>query len=327
MNIDDETIDILLATYNGEKYIKEQLESILNQSYENIRLLISDDCSTDNTVEIIKEYQEKDNRIILFEQDENIGSTLNFEFLLYKVKSQFFMFSDQDDIWYIDKIEREYNLLKQKDVDLVFSDLEVVDEQLNTINKSFNEQMGLSHKINKYINDVNLCYLYNVITGCTILARTSILIFALPLPKNKKYIIHDSWIAISATQNCKIAYLNEATSKYRQHDKNQIGIEKISYKMKSLEDIRKLFIEVKLELFSTYVENIKIFNQKTQIFNKNVLSYYNNIKNVKYINIKNWNIFHKLYKNENFKYYILNFIILNLPILGKLAFKLRKIIK
>ena len=67
------TVDILLATYNGEKYITEQIESILNQTYKDFRLLISDDCSTDNTRQIISEYVKKDKRIIVYTQKENIG--------------------------------------------------------------------------------------------------------------------------------------------------------------------------------------------------------------------------------------------------------------
>ena len=79
-----EKIDILMATYNGEKYLKEQIESILNQSYENINLIISDDCSNDNTKKILQEYEKKDKRIKVYYQKENLGYIKNFEFLLKK---------------------------------------------------------------------------------------------------------------------------------------------------------------------------------------------------------------------------------------------------
>ena len=75
-------VDILLATYNGEKYLKEQLDSILSQTYSEFRLLISDDASTDNTKKILEEYTEKDKRIIVFCQQKNLGVIKNFEFLL-----------------------------------------------------------------------------------------------------------------------------------------------------------------------------------------------------------------------------------------------------
>ena len=78
----DEKIDILLTTYNGEKYLKEQIDSILNQTYQNIQLIISDDCSKDSTREILKEYEQKDKRIKVFYQEKNLGYIKNFEFLL-----------------------------------------------------------------------------------------------------------------------------------------------------------------------------------------------------------------------------------------------------
>ena len=91
-------IDILMATYNGEKYLKEQIDSILEQSYKDFRLLISDDCSTDSTRQILNEYVEKDSRVVVFLQNKNIGVLKNFEYLMQKVESECFMFADQDDI-------------------------------------------------------------------------------------------------------------------------------------------------------------------------------------------------------------------------------------
>ena len=97
-------IDILLATYNGEKFLREQLDSILNQTYKNFNLIISDDGSEDKTLQILKEYQEKDNRVIVYNHKKNLGVISNFEFLLEKVNSKYFMFSDQDDVWNNTKI-------------------------------------------------------------------------------------------------------------------------------------------------------------------------------------------------------------------------------
>ena len=82
-----EKIDILLATYNGEKFVKEQIESILNQTYENFNLIISDDASTDNTLNILEEYEKKDTRIKVFKKERNEGLIDNFEFLLKNVTS------------------------------------------------------------------------------------------------------------------------------------------------------------------------------------------------------------------------------------------------
>ena len=128
----EEQIDVLLATYNGEKYVGEQIESILNQTYKNIRLVISDDCSSDNTVNILKEYEKKDNRIKLYIQSQNLGVVKNIEFLLENVENELYMLSDQDDVWKKEKVEKTIAKLKEENLDLVFGDLEIVDENLNT---------------------------------------------------------------------------------------------------------------------------------------------------------------------------------------------------
>ena len=110
----EEKIDILLATYNGEKYLKEQLDSILNQTYKNIRIIISDDCSKDTTPEILKEYQKKDDRIELHIQKNNLGVVKNIEFLLREVKSPYYMLADQDDYWLPEKAEKSLEKLKEE---------------------------------------------------------------------------------------------------------------------------------------------------------------------------------------------------------------------
>ena len=108
-----EKVDILLATYNGAKYLEDQLNSILSQTYSDFRLLISDDSSTDNTKEILEKYKEKDERITVFYQENNLGVIKNFEFLLKKVENEYYMFSDQDDIWKENKIEKSIQKIKR----------------------------------------------------------------------------------------------------------------------------------------------------------------------------------------------------------------------
>ena len=151
-----EKIDILLATYNGEKYIKEQIDSILNQSYTNFNLIISDDSSTDSTVEILKEYEKKDERIKLIVQKENLGYIKNFEYLLTQVNSKYYMFSDQDDFWVNDKVLKSYNKLVKENLDLVFCDLEIVDENLNKVNESMMKYLKVDKRIQKYNRSVPL---------------------------------------------------------------------------------------------------------------------------------------------------------------------------
>ena len=321
MNAD--TIDILLPTYNGEKYLKEQIDSILNQTYKNIRLIISDDCSKDSTPKILEEYRGKDERIELYLQKENIGVVKGIEFLLKKVKSNYYMLADQDDVWLPMKVEKSIETLKKENADLVFGDLEVVDQDLKTMYPSFGDFMLLNRKINKYINSYKVNYLYNCVTGCTVLSKKEFIEKILPIPTESKYLIHDHWIGLVVALNGKLAYMPEKYIKYRQHGNNQVGTDKISHGFKNLEQVRGLFINVKLGVFGTYVNNKEKFSKELQEQNEKALNYYNDIKDKKNFNFKGWKIFHELYKTETPIYYIENFIIMNMPFFGKILFKIR----
>lgn len=324
MNAD--TIDILLPTYNGEKYLKEQIDSILNQTYKNIRLIISDDCSKDSTPKILEEYKGKDERIELYLQKENIGVVKGIEFLLKKVKSNYYMLADQDDVWLPIKVEKSIETLKKENADLVFGDLEVVDQDLKTMYPSFGDFMLLNRKINKYINSYKVNYLYNCVTGCTVLSKKEFIEKILPIPTESKYLIHDHWIGLVVALNGKLAYMPEKYIKYRQHGNNQIGTDKISHKFKKLDQVRELFINVKLGVFGTYVANNEKFPKELQELNLKALEYFKMLQKKKNFNFKNWHIFYELYKNETFNYCVLNFIIMNLPFIGRGLFNIRYVI-
>lgn len=321
--MNDDTIDILLPTYNGEKYLKEQLDSILNQTYKNIRLIISDDCSKDSTPKILEEYRNKDERIELYLQKENIGVVKEIEFLLKKVKSNYYMLADQDDVWLPIKVEKSIETLKKQNADLVFGDLEVVDQNLKTIYPSFGDFMLLNRKINKYIDSYKVNYLYNCVTGCTVLSKKEFIEKILPIPTESKYLIHDHWIGLVVALNGKLVYMPEKYIKYRQHGNNQVGTDKISHGFKRLEQVRELFINVKLGVFGTYVNNKNRFPTELQEQNEKALDYFNDIKNKKNFNFKGWGIFHELYKTEKPIYYMENFIIMNMPLIGRILFKIR----
>ena len=316
-------IDILLATYNGEKYIAEQIDSILNQTYKNIRLVISDDSSADKTREILKQYEQKDNRIEVYYQEKNLGYVKNFEFLLKKVEDELYMLSDQDDVWLPEKVEKSVEILEKTQADLVFGDLEVVDENLKTIYPSFGDFMLLNKKIKKYINSYKLNYLYNCITGCTVLSKKKFIEKMLPFPTYSKHVIHDHWLGLIVSLNGKLVYIPEKYIKYRQHQKNQVGAGKISHTMDNLSDIRELFINVKLGVFGTYVQRQEDFPEPLKELNKKALDYFEMLKTKNNFNFKGWKVFHNLYKTENFMYYIENFIIMNMPFLGRGLFKIR----
>ncbi len=318
----EEQVDILLATYNGEKYLKEQIDSILNQTYKNIRLVISDDCSKDGTRKILKQY-DKNKRVEIHLQEKNLGYIQNFEYLLKQVKNDLYMLSDQDDVWLPEKVEKSVQTLRENNADMVFGDLEVVDKNLNTIYPSFGDFMLLNRKIKKEINSYKLNYLYNCVTGCTILSKKKFIKAILPIPNKSKYVAHDHWMALIVSLKGKMAYMPEKYIKYRQHGDNQIGTEKISHKFTKLDQVRNLFLEVKLGVFGTYVENNEKFPEDIQKLNTKAYEYFKMLENKKNFNFRGWNVFHELYKSETLIYYLENFCIMNLPAIGRILFKIR----
>jgi len=308
-----EKINILMATFNGRRYVAKQIESILNQTYQDFRLIISDDCSTDSTLKILEEYEAKDSRIDIYYQGENLGITANFEFLIGKVRSEYFMFADQDDIWEPDKIEKSVKKLEEENLDLVYTDLCVVDSRLNEIAPSYWRLKGLDYRIKRYNNFESL-YLNNFVTGCTMLVRSKWINEFMPLPKESKYILHDYWIALIVSQSGNIGYIDEALVKYRQHGNNKIGSKTQSEELKSLDEIRNLFIDVKLDHFKTFVQNEARFKSSSyKELNKKALNYYEDLKGVKKFSLKGILLFLKLYKYEEFHYKMKNMVILHFP--------------
>ncbi len=219
-------LDILMATYNGEKYVHQQIESIINQSYSDWNLYIHDDGSTDKTVEVIKKFN--DNRIHLVEDNIHFGnSSLNF---LHLVKTcatnDYFFFADQDDFWLPNKIEKTLSLIKQIENGdklipvCVGTDLKVVDSELNTINESF-------YNLSKMLLDAdfNSLLIENDFTGCTMCMNKAVISYLekIEKPDFAKIIQHDWIIALICAADGKIAQLAEPTILYRQHQNNVVG--------------------------------------------------------------------------------------------------------
>ena len=322
---DNIQIDILLATYNGEKYLKCQLDSILNQTHKNIRLLINDDCSTDNTRAILKEYEEKDDRIKVKYNEKNLGYVKNFEDLLKRVENKYFALSDQDDFWKEEKIEKSLNKLLEEDADLVFTDLEPVDEKLNTITPSMVRFMQMDKNIKKH-QDYKSVFLRNCVTGCTILSKKELINEYIPIP-TKEPMVHDWWMALIISQIGKITFLDEPTIKYRQHGNNQLGIYGMKNYIQDFDEYREKYIQLKLDQFNLYVENEQFFKNKELItLSKNAIKYLEDIRVKRYFNFKNTKTFFELYNMEFFSMRLKTYLMLNLPIVGRGLFNLRAVI-
>lgn len=216
--MENKKIDILMATYNGEKYLAEQLDSIINQTYHNWNLLIRDDNSTDRTLEIIQDYQKKDNRIKLLKDNKgNLGIVKNFEELLKNSESEFIMFSDQDDIWIENKLDMYLKMIekiKNKGF-MIHSDAILFDKNKSNILKD----TFISKKaINKGLENVFFNYF---VQGATILISKEIKNFILPFPK--EVYLHDRYIHLISELFFERIFVNKALIYYRQHGDNQIG--------------------------------------------------------------------------------------------------------
>jgi len=200
-------ISVCIATYNGEKYIKEQLQSVLSQLSENDEVIISDDCSTDHTLEIIKDME--DYRIKIFEGKRFASPILNFENALFHSKGDYIFLCDQDDVWLPSKVKNTLPYLLE--YDLVVSDCKIVDKDLNVIHFSFQE--GLSSGKGFWKNLIKNTYL-----GCCMAFRKEVLNYALPFPKG--IAMHDIWIGLSVELNGHPFFLKESFLLYRRHGNN-----------------------------------------------------------------------------------------------------------
>ncbi|MGI5850189.1 MAG: glycosyltransferase family 2 protein [Christensenellales bacterium] len=220
-------VAIVMATYNGEKYIEEQVESLQKQTYPHWKLFISDDMSSDRTVNIVKRLCETDKRISLLKTDKNLGVTLNFLNALETVfnlnQFDYFMFSDQDDVWMPDKIELTIKYMKEQeknaDIVLVHTDLRVVDETAQTIIcESYKRFAGLKN-IEENVFERLLAQPF--VFGCTVMINKELVKRLFPIPAN--VYAHDSWASLVAAGLGKVAYLNVPTISYRQHNSNASG--------------------------------------------------------------------------------------------------------
>lgn len=227
-------IAILMATYNGEKYICQQIDSIISQTCTDWELYIHDDGSTDNTIAAVESYVGKyPDKIHLIDGKSTGGAKYNFFYLFGQVEAPYYMTCDQDDVWLEKKIELTYD--KMLDIEdkadipcLVYTELHVVDSELNTIADTMSEYQSLDcHK-----RTINQFILQNSVTGCTMMVNRALRDKMLHITDIDNTIMHDWWAALVAAQFGKTAFIDEPTILYRQHGDNSLGalgINKLSY--------------------------------------------------------------------------------------------------
>ena len=226
-------IAILMATYNAEKYLHEQIDSILSQTCKDWHLFIHDDGSKDNTMAILRAYADKHpQEITLLDYPPQHGAWRNFLSMLNKVESNYYMFSDQDDVWLPEKIETEYKAIKKlEDKEgknkpiVVYSDLIVTDSELNTISPSLWKIAGI---FPQFINSFNDMAANTVISGCTMLFNEEAKRVSCHYTNNVT--MHDAWIACCVLKHGGILrHTDQPTMLYRQHGSNTLGAQDVRH--------------------------------------------------------------------------------------------------
>lgn len=199
-------ISVVMCTYNGEKYLRKQIESVLAQTYKNFEIIIVDDFSSDNTVNIIKEYANQYQLIHFSKNERNLGFNKNFERAIGLGSGDLIAICDQDDIWYNNKLEKLQLKIGSKGV--IFSNSRLIDENGDPLGKLLLE----NPKFEEF--DYRSILINNYVTGHTILAKKMFLLKTFPFPEHGYY---DWWIGFLASYYNELGYLDEVTADYRVH--------------------------------------------------------------------------------------------------------------
>jgi glycosyltransferase involved in cell wall biosynthesis len=226
---DFKNVIVLLATYNGEKFLAQQIESIQAQNVSSWTLLVRDDGSIDGTKKILSKCAAEDPRIHIVEDElGRLGPTKNFGALMRTAESQasdIVFFADQDDVWLPDKMFKQLQSLYELESRhgsgiplLTYSDMEVVDVDLRRIHHSFMLYQRQRHEPR---NPIHVLLTQNYVAGCTVAINRQLLEFASPIPDEIQ--LHDWWLAVCAAACGRISYIDEPLVRYRQHSSNQVG--------------------------------------------------------------------------------------------------------
>lgn len=216
-------IAVLLATYNGERYLQELLQSLLRQSHKDFCCFIHDDGSHDGTIKILEEFcSQFPEYFVLVGGDSTGGAKYNFMYLLKCVEADYYMFCDQDDVWLPDKVELTYDLMIKQNSDIplvVYSDLKIVDANLDLIDSSYYHYTG-KNPIKTSLIDLLKS---NVTVGCTMMINRILRDKSLQIYDIDNIFMHDWWMSLIASAIGKVIFLDQQTILYRQHGNNSIG--------------------------------------------------------------------------------------------------------
>lgn len=287
-------VSIAMCSYNGEIFIKEQLNSILDQTYKNIELIIVDDCSKDETIKIIEEYLKKDNRIKLYKNEINLGFVKNFEKAISLCTGDYIALADQDDIWKKNKLEVFVSEIK--DNMLIYSDAILIDKESKETGKQLIRPEGnlVSGKCNKAF------IYYNCVSGNTLMFKKELVKHILPIPE--KITFHDIWIAFIASTIGEITFTKESYTYYRRYSEQvtrnvQKNYKSITDRLNKKENSYLLHAQNVLNYCTTFKSVDNLDKEIIEILNI-IIEHYSNYKK----GFFNFEIYKclKKYKNELF---------------------------
>ncbi len=273
-------VSIALATYNGEKFLAQQLDTIIGQTYKNIEIIVCDDNSTDNTWLILQEYAQKTPFMKIFRNEQNLGFTKNFERAVRLCEGNFIAISDQDDLWQPEKIEKLVNNIGN--YSLIYSDSAFID-----VNNVFSgKKMGDTHSFLEGFDGRNFA-LTNCVSGHVSMFRRDLLPSLLPFPD---YVFYDWWAAFVATTQNGLKYFDECLVAYRQHaesvtDNSRLGNDPIKNTKKYRKDLKltikahtinRILLFEKVSNQGNNQQNSHQNNQRTQNFYKKLVILFTN---------------------------------------------------
>ena len=252
--METDRVQILLSTYNGEKYLREQIDSLLNQSHKNIHILVRDDGSKDNTVNILKEYKSNVSSKIDIILGKNIGVIESFFELINKSDNSYdyYFFCDQDDYWEKDKVKRAIELINKENEEKIgyCSNLKLVDKDLKFLKFAYSK---------KLIPNIFNCFLENIVTGCTYVCNKNLFLKIkekVRIIDSKKISMHDHYFYFLTCLYGKLIYDENSYILYRQHGNNVIGMGKNNILKRTIKLFKRqnskriIFIKEILEKFN-----------------------------------------------------------------------------
>ena len=226
--MDEQRLSVALCTYDGARFLREQLDSVARQTRLPYELVVCDDRSSDNTVEIVKAFSSSAPfPVRLYVNEENVGPTKNFEKAIGLCEGDIIALSDQDDVWHPEKLERSEDVLLQTPrAGAVFADADIVDDNLRPLGYQVWKALGFTQvQRGRFARGRALEILLrrNVVQGATLVFRASFKELILPIPVGW---MHDAWIAFLIAASAELAFVDEPLMKYRQHPRNVTGVAK-----------------------------------------------------------------------------------------------------